>query len=252
MTVLGCAAVRKRLEAFHDGELPMAEQVAVRSHLDGCTTCAGEARELAEVGALMREGGLTRLEAAPRAQHLREAVVAQFRAEDAQSWSHQTALMFEDLHLVWAALSASFAVAVCAVLLFGMWYLSPPERADSLAGILDALASPGSNRNPVRPDDRLSLPRVALDAPMPTPFAEPDDAAEDVVFALNAIVTQEGRVAFPELVASSRNDRATVVRVMNAVHSARFQPASYRDGSPVAVNLVWLLTHTTVRAKTHS
>lgn len=252
MTVLGCASVRKRLEALHDGELPMAEQVAVRSHLAGCTTCAAEARELVEVGTLLRDAGQDRLEAAPRALHLREAVVTRFCTEDAQSWSHQVARLFEDMHLVWAALSASFAVAVCVVLLFGIWYFSPPERADSLAGVLDALASPGSNRNPVRPDDRLSLPRVALDAPMPTPFNEPDDAAEDVVFALNAIVTQEGRIAFPELVASSRNDQATVVRVMNAVHSARFQPASYRDGSPVAVNLVWLLTHTTVRAKAHS
>jgi hypothetical protein len=38
---------------------------------------------------------------------------------------------------------------------------------------------------------------------------------------------------------------------MNAVREARFHPAS-RRGSPVAVNLVWLLTHTTVRGKTHS
>jgi hypothetical protein len=251
MTVLGCAAVRKRLAAFHDGELPVAEQVAVAAHLDGCTTCVAEARTLERIGALVREGAVARVEAAPGVAHLREVVVARFRAEDAQSWSSQVGHLFEDMHLVWAALSASFATAVCAVLLFGIWYFSPPERADSLAGVLDALATPGSNRNPVRPDDRLSLPRVALDASMPALFSDPDEDAEDVVFALNAIVTQEGRVAFPELVASSRNDRATVVRVMNAVHSARFQPASYRDGSPVAVNLVWLLTHTTVRAKTH-
>jgi hypothetical protein len=34
---------------------------------------------------------------------------------------------------------------------------------------------------------------------------------------------------------------------MDAVSRARFEPALF-DGSPVAVNMIWLVAHTTVRA----
>ncbi len=73
----------------------------------------------------------------------------------------------------------------------------------------------------------------------------------DLVLALAAVVTQEGRVAYPELLSASEQDREAVLRLLNALAAARLEPASLR-GAPVAVNLVWLLTHTTVRGKTLS
>ena len=40
MKPLTCAAARRRLHAFHDGELPVADQIAVEAHIDRCDECA--------------------------------------------------------------------------------------------------------------------------------------------------------------------------------------------------------------------
>ena len=40
MKALTCAATRRRLHAFHDGELTVSEQIAVAAHLDWCDSCA--------------------------------------------------------------------------------------------------------------------------------------------------------------------------------------------------------------------
>jgi hypothetical protein len=74
---------------------------------------------------------------------------------------------------------------------------------------------------------------------------------EDLVFALAAVVTQEGRLANPEVIQASARDGDEVVRLMNTVMRARFEPAS-RAGAPVAVNMVWLVARTTVKGRTHS
>ena len=44
MKALTCAAVRRRLDAFLDDELPVVDRVAVAAHLDWCPACA-EMRE---------------------------------------------------------------------------------------------------------------------------------------------------------------------------------------------------------------
>jgi anti-sigma factor RsiW len=41
-----CKLVHENLTAWIDGELPKAEALGVESHLDGCQTCAAEARAL--------------------------------------------------------------------------------------------------------------------------------------------------------------------------------------------------------------
>ena len=46
MTLLTCAAVRRRLAAFYDRELPVAELIAVEGHVKDCPPCARELREL--------------------------------------------------------------------------------------------------------------------------------------------------------------------------------------------------------------
>jgi len=79
----------------------------------------------------------------------------------------------------------------------------------------------------------------------------------DAVFALAAVVTREGRVAnyevlFSERASVRRHDTAVetddVSSVVNAVKQSRFAPAHGVDGMPVAVNMVWLLARTTVKA----
>ena len=95
-------------------------------------------------------------------------------------------------------------------------------------------------------DNRINLPRFELQPMMPTmPAVKGDDP--DVTLAVSGIVTQDGRVAFPSLIASPYST-AVDQRLITAVSGARFEPAT-RGGAPVAVNFVWLLERTTVRAK---
>jgi anti-sigma factor RsiW len=248
MRVFSCASVRRRLEAWHDGELPPAEQCAVSQHLEGCPPCAAEARALEGIGAALRGQTARRAPSADDLAGLRAGVLGRATAEDAVSWRSFAADLFQDMHFVLAGLSATAATLVCAALLLGMAHFTTPGRDDSLAGIMDALAAPGSDRNPVTMDARMRPPRVSDDA---VPAMLPPATEEDLVFALAAVVTQEGRVSRSQVLLVNRDDREVVLRLMNAVAAARFQPARF-GGAPVAVNLVWLVTHTTVRGKSHS
>ena len=244
MTLLPCAAARRCLAAYYDGELSLGEQVSVAAHVDACQRCAWELDRLRLVGRAVREGAAA-LPAPPDAARLEDTIVGRVTVERQQELPARLGRLFEDMHLVWAGLAATAATCVCAVLLLGLWYLAPPERDDSLAGILSALASPGSDRNPVPPDGRMVLPRV-MEPLLPAALQTETLTEDDVVLALAAVVTREGRVAYPSVLHASRHDRAAVARLVHAAVGARFTPASY-GGSPVAVNMVWVLTHTTVR-----
>ena len=249
MRPLTCAAVRQRLEAHHDRELPVADHIDIDAHLEGCPPCASESRVLGAIGRALRSRAAT-IPHGPSVDALHSTVVSRLKAENAQSWPATLERLFEDMHLVWAGVCATAATAVCAIVLVGIWYLAPAERADSLAGILSAMASPGSNRNPMSVDNQMQLPR-SESGPVPAALAESAPSEEDLVFALAAVVTQEGRIANPEVLLANRRDRETIMRLMNAVVESRFRPATDR-GNTIAVSLVWLLTHTTVRGKTHS
>jgi hypothetical protein len=250
MKVLSCAAVSRRLQAFHDRELPVAEQISVESHVERCAECAVELSLLQDLGHALRVGAAFRAPTPDElhdVENLQVSVVGRMKAERDEELGSRMGRLFEDMHLVWAGLCATGATAVCALLLFGIGYFAVPERADSLAGILTAQSQPGSNRNPVSVDQRMRLPRV--DDSGVDLLARSKD--EDVVLALAAVVTQEGRISNPEVLLTEQQGREDLSRLMTTVMEVRFQPASYA-GSPVAVNLVWLLTHTTVRGKLQS
>jgi hypothetical protein len=118
-----------------------------------------------------------------------------------------------------------------------MLQYASPERNDSLAAMIQALAS----RDPYM---QLPSPGDVV------PAALMDSMTEDeAVLALSAMVTREGRVNGVELL-SSEQDQRHVELLLDAVSRARFQPAQ-QAGSPVSVNMVWLLAHTTVRGKQH-
>jgi hypothetical protein len=211
----------------------------------------GEFKALSDVGESLRCAAAWHAASPNETAGIAGSVVSRLAAENEQSMSAQVRRAFEDMHFVWAGLSAAGATVVCAAFLFAIGYFAPPERDDSLAGLLSALASPGSDRNPVRIDGRISPPRVSRDTRVPAVLVNAPPGEDDLVLALAAVVTQEGRIRDPEVLLANHPDRDTVERLMNAVVEARFEPASY-GGAPVAVNLVWLLTHTTVRAKAHS
>jgi hypothetical protein len=290
MKHLLCASVNRVLEAYHDGELPVEEQIVVETHLTECYLCASEAKSLRMVRDALRasadvpaetpmfggrrhyglatapamaygdagtNGGelvhlgqpKTALSLDAQLASMSSAVISRVKAERAQSLTSRIARLFEDLHLVWAALAATTATATAAAIVAGVLYFAPKERSDSLAGVLSALAAPGSDRNPMMLDKFIAPPRfeaepIIENMPLTT-------EGTDVMLAVSGVVTQDGRLAFPSLVTSSPYSQAEDRRVMDAVSATRFEPAT-RGGAPVAVNFVWLLERTNVRGKISS
>lgn len=247
-----CASVGRVLEAYHDGELPIDQQIAVESHVSECALCASQAKSLRMVrDALRATADTTPDESWTPAQidaslnGMAAAVISRVKAERQQSLPVRVARAFEDMHLVWAALAATTATATCAAVVAGVLYFAPKERDDSLAGLMAALAAPvGSDRNPMMLDNRVSFPRFESDKTVPM---VPSTADADESFAISGVLTQEGRVAFPSLLSSSYSSEANR-SVMDAMANARFEPAM-RGGAPVAVNLVYVFERTTVKGK---
>ncbi len=245
MTPLTCRATRRWLQAYHDGELQVSDQISVGAHLDWCDGCTAALAELRLVGEALRLGALDQhgRQSPDHAASFQTAVVSRVKAERDASFLARVRGMFEDMHLVYAGLGAAGAAIVCVVIMLGMMRFATSERPDSLAAILNLLASPGSNENPVTIDGRVLMPR-SLDGAF---SAAANRAEEDAVFTLAAVVTREGRITNLELLHSNGDDEALVEGLLDAVSRARFEPALF-DGLPVAVNMVWLVAHTTVRA----
>jgi hypothetical protein len=248
MHAISCADVQDRLEEFHDGELPIEECVAIQGHLRDCVTCALVAAELEDVRTSLREAALALPgRSAPEAERLPGAVVERLRAEQQLSWSAELRSLFQDMHLVWAALGATAATLVCLVGSISVLHAANQERPDSLAGLISFLANPGSNENPVRLSMRIEAPRSRGDEPFLTLPALPNG---DAVLALSAVVTREGRVQNLELL----NDRARDLKVrpevllamLEAASQMEFEPARASSGAPIAVSMVWVLASTTV------
>ena len=256
MTLLTCSAVRQRLPAFHDRELPISELIAVESHVQGCPPCARELRALQDVGRALRDA------AAPGPTDdwtgLQPGVIVRMRAEAHQSWTARAHRCFDEIHLVWIGLAATVATFLCGAVALSALHYGPERRDDSLAAAIAVMTAPtGSDLNPVRPDERLgpryspladyiSMPSVPKEGPMEamllTPISE-----EEVMLALSAVVTREGRVSGLSVLAKD-TDRRDLDTILAGISQARLEPA--RAGSdPIAVSVVWLLTHTTVKAK---
>jgi hypothetical protein len=249
MHAVSCEDVQDRLEEFHDDELTVEERVAIQGHLRDCVTCALVAAELEEVRDSLRDMALSLPDrTAPEAERMSRRVVERVRVEAQFSWTAELRALFQDMHLVWAALGATAATLICLAGSVSVLHAASQERPDSLAGLITFLANPGSNENPVRLDSRMLAPRSRTDAETFVPVS-----SDDAVLALSAVVTREGRVQNLELL---RNDRALGVKVrpdvllamLDAASRMEFEPAQ-AAGEPVAVSMVWVLASTTVKGR---
>ena len=245
MTLLTCAAVRRRLPAFHDRELAVGELISIESHLHDCPPCARDLRALQNIGEALRAA------AAPAPSDdwtgLRSSVISRMRAEAHESWPARTGRAFDDLHLVWIALASTVATVVCSGVVLSMLHFASPERQDSLAAVIAVMAAPsGSDLNPARLDSRIRVPSVPENGLV---YAALESSATegDLVVPLSAIVTREGRVSGLELLTNRQDLRE--VALVDKLSRGRLEPAQF-GGAPVAVNLVWLVAHTTVKPKT--
>ncbi len=257
MTSLSCAAALEQLEAFYDEELPVDRQIAVSSHLDQCESCALAMAELESLGSSLRAAAPGRVPL-PRdevAGHV-SAIVNRVKVENDASLAMRVRELFDDRHILYAGLGATAATVVCLVIMLGMMRFATKERSDSLAGMMNVLSVPVAEEHPlvIRPivvDARVMVPR-ALDSM----FASGDFG--DEVLALSGVVTTEGRLANLAVLDGNSDldmpmaasDAKRYESLFDAVSRVQFEPVM-KEGSPVAVNMVWFVANTTVRGRKH-
>ncbi|MEQ1910694.1 MAG: zf-HC2 domain-containing protein [Vicinamibacterales bacterium] len=259
MKVLICEEVRPQLEDYHDDELPVSEQIAMRAHLEWCDECSSVFTDLRLMRGFIRASAPGQLLQDHEDRSAFEAaVLCRARAENDVSWSARVRELVEDRHVAYACLGAAAATVFCVLVLTNMLRLMAHEQPGSLAAAFRMLATPkvvvpdlnapGTDGNPVVVDAQMLMPR-ALDQI----FVSPEPASGESVFTLSAVVTREGRLKNLEWHSpSGRTPKAgsreaeAVDTLLSAASVARFEPARVA-GLPVAVNMIWLVANTTVR-----
>jgi hypothetical protein len=243
MKVLTCTATRRRLQAYHDQELPISEQIDVSAHLEWCDKCADALSELQLLRSALRSAAPGRSIALTEDESisLRAMVVNRIKAEENLSWSSRLRELFDDMHMVYAGLGAGAATVACLMVLLSMMRFATSER------------SPGSNQNPVVVDARMLFPRALDRNFMALTDGGRSHSEDDAVYTLSAVVTREGRIVNLELHPVEKGapkagsvEAQAMKNMIAALSDARFEPARV-SGLPVAVNMVWLVAYTTVR-----
>jgi hypothetical protein len=244
MNVLTCAAVRKRLAAFHDDELGAQDAVSVQSHVNGCERCRAELVKLETVSVALR------LAAAPGPADdwtgLTPGVISRMRAEANQSLAAQVGRMFDDMHLVWIAFASTAATLVVGGIVLGMLQFASPERDDSLRALLAMVSAvPGSDLNPTGIDGlAVQAPSVPKAGVIDASLERSGQGAEQML-AFNTIVTRNGNIAAIQALGDSRGNRQ-VAALISELTRGRFEPARY-GADTMAVSMVWVVEHVTVK-----
>jgi len=259
---VGCDHARTLLEGLIDGELSMADQLAVESHLRWCDTCALRVEDMRLIGASLRatsaarpaddvdEGALT---------VLTESLLVRVRTERAQSFASRVREMVTDSRLLWPALGATASVLLCVAAATSVLRASTIQEPDSLAAMISALGSPGSEMRPLRPaDNGISFPRLSENDGMRASGTIEQIPEDDVIYAFRTVIGRDGSLSDTELLSGDDTplaDRRAVARalaqemaLLNAVNTTRFVPAQTPLGHAVAVDMVWLVAQTTVAA----
>jgi len=247
--VFGCETARELLEPFVDGELTTAQQVAVQSHLRSCPTCSARIDDMSLIGWSVRTGqdcGDAVMDPTDFAV-LQGGIVERVRAERQQSLRSRVAEWCSDMRLIWPAIGATTAVALCVIGAANVWRLTTLKRPNSLAAQIESAENPGSDRNPLRLEDTRSAPRVLHDG-----LAFDGLAAGERMVVVAALVTQGGRVGDAEVLdlpgvfppgSLTLNMGQDVLAEMR---TWQLTPAQSRWGRPVAVRVVYLVAQTTV------
>jgi anti-sigma factor ChrR (cupin superfamily) len=245
MKTLSCASTRRRLQAYHDGELPIGEQIAVSSHIEWCQRCARALSDVREVGSALHAllpGRLTLSQ--EDAAAFTSAVVNRLKAEDAASLFSRVRVMFSDMRLSYAGLGATAASTVCVVIMLTMMAFAPAERPDSLRAMMSVISTPLDCDSYDLSDSTGCQARWAERFQRANEWAE-----QDAVFALEIVVTRQGGLANIEGLRSARShasaDQAQIIdALLDLVQQARLdQRMELR--LPTAI---YLQEQTTVRA----
>jgi hypothetical protein len=175
-------------------------------------------------------------------------VVNRLKAEQEASFLARVRDMFDDIRLVYAGLGAAAATVVCVVIMLGMMRFATSERPDSLAAIVNLLSTPLECETGAENAD-VSGCRERWEGR----FQRANESAEqDSVFALDAVVShQTGRLTSLQTLMAHRHasdGQAQMIEgLLDSVSRSRLVgvPAVR---VPVAVNMLWMVEHATVRA----
>jgi hypothetical protein len=251
MKVLTCAAVRRRLDAFYDRELAVHDQIAVGAHLDWCDHCAATYDAMRRVGATLRaaapgRGAASMRGAASRDEETRftTTVVSRLNAERNASMTASIRLAFQDLRLVYVGVSAAVAATVCLAVMMGMMRFAAVSRPDSLAAILNVMATPFECETTSEVPDALACRARWVER-----FQRANESAEqDAVFTLDAIVIHDGRVANLAVLRASRRDASGQAEVIEELLDTVSRARSATQPTELSGEMVRMVTTETVRA----
>ena len=258
---VGCDHARTLLDGLIDGELSMADQLAVESHLRWCDTCALRIEDMQRIGAALRlQSAAGPVVPDDTLTTLTDGMVVRLRAERAQSFPARVREMLTDRRLLWPALGATCAVLLCVIGAVSVLHASKSEDPASLAAVISALGSPGTEKNPLRPaDNGVSIPRLSDGEARRAGGALELIPEEDVIYAFRTVIGRDGSLAdYERLLLSDESTpvgpKATAraaaqdMAVLNAVRNTRFVPAQTPLGEAVAVDMVWVIAKTTAVA----
>ena len=246
MKPLTCASARRRLQAFHDRELAVADQIAVSSHLAWCDTCAETLAEMAAVGSTLQTLAPGRAVLAQVDMAVfTETVVSRVQAEEDASLFARVREAFDDMHLVYAGFGAAAATAVCAIIVLGMMRFATTDRPDSLAAVMTVLATPLECESGNDITDASGCRARWAER-----FARANESDEqEAVFALEAVVLQRGHLANLEALRRTRHrasieELEVIEELLDVVSRSRLDPSlSVRMSKSI-----WLFEQMTVRA----
>ncbi|OLE84089.1 MAG: hypothetical protein AUF76_04390 [Acidobacteria bacterium 13_1_20CM_2_65_9] len=250
MTPLNCAAARRRIQAFHDHELAVADQIAVASHLEWCDTCAALFADLRVMRTALQSRARRRMSLSnEQAAVFTATVVNRLKAEDDASLFARLREMFDDMHMVYAGLGATVATVFCVFVMLSMMRYATNERPDSLAAIMTVMATP------LECESGNDLADVSgCRARWTARFQRANETAEqDAVFTLETVITHQGRLADLETLhtrnhhAASTSQAKLIEGLLDAVSRARFD-ATQALLMPDLTGVVWFVEHATVRA----
>jgi hypothetical protein len=246
MLMMSCADVRRDLSAFHDEELSIGERIAISDHLENCPSCSVEADDLLAMRESLQAANHAELVACgPMLSRVQSDVIERLAAEESVSFSTWLRELLEDRQRAFATCGA--ALAACGLVILGVLQLGIGRKAqpDSLAALLEREEQVWAARSE-RP---VLLPRVNPETIMPAAVVNQTDGDESSS-AFAFMVTEHGNLAQLQFLDEQPVDKSTGSQKqleLAAAATASFQPAS-KGGAPVPLNVVWLVTHRTVRA----
>ena len=243
-----CERVRDELSAFYDEELPVPDRIAISDHLCRCPSCRLEADDLHAIGgALQASARIDDVAVMPGLSRLQADILERWDAEEKASLGRTITDLFDDGRRTSACVGVSVVMSLCLAMSAFLLAQSPIRHPESLKAAM-TLSSRARTTDIYLPSVEM-LPRAYADAIMPATVVNGVD--EEVAFA--ALVTADGYLEELELIGERARGRtglpthAQLSELLNAAATARFEPAR-AAGTPVSQNVVWLLSHTTVRA----